>query len=107
MYRITGYSYDPMPKTHRCVTFSVGPALEMGRLVGQPCPGGPWKRGGGVAGSYFDTAKLPLWMDRDLELPRPGLDESNELDALILAQLEAVSRPRGTRPACYWTSSCR
>src|SRR5687768_1292401 len=83
VYKITGYAYDSMPVSHRRVTFEVVDAPELGQLIGQPCPGGAWRRGEARPVRYIPTTEVMHFMDRELDLAKPGLRDAAAVDAAI------------------------
>jgi hypothetical protein len=53
VYHITGWHRG---QERGRIAFDVTPAVEMAGAVGQPVPGGPWKRGEARPVRYFDTS---------------------------------------------------
>lgn len=52
IYYITGWHNGQQPGR---IVFDVAPAVGMAGAIGQPAPGGPWKRGEARPVRYFDT----------------------------------------------------
>ncbi len=77
VYYITGWRR----REDRRVVFDVEPAIEMAGAIGQPVPGGLWKRGEARPVRYFDTSTFV----RDL-------DDRGALDAYDDAGDDAVDR---------------